>query len=162
MKIGILADSHDHLPAVALAAEAFRLAGVAQIIHAGDFVAPFALPPMQAAGVPVTAVLGNNDGERVGLAACFAKFGWQLQPKFAFATWAGVAVAVHHEPEPVEALARSGLYQVVVYGHTHELDLRRVGATLVINPGEAGGWLTGRRSAVVLDLETLQPQVIEL
>jgi hypothetical protein len=31
-----------------------------------------------------------------------------------------------------------------------------------INPGEAGGWLTGRATCVVIDTETLEADVIEL
>jgi len=163
MKVGILSDSHDNLPRLAEAVEAFRAAGVVHVIHAGDFVAPFALPPLRQAGVPVTAVFGNNDGERLVLKARFDSFGWTLAPKFAFPEVAGVRFAVHHEDDPVEALAASGLYAVVVYGHTHQVDIRRTGnGTLVVNPGETGGWLTGRATCVVLDLATLEPELIDL
>lgn len=162
MKVGILADSHDHMPAIRAAARTLLQAGVEHVIWAGDFVAPFALPPMQAVGVPITGVLGNNDGERLFLARRFAEYGWELQPKFAFPVLGTVRFAVHHEAEPVEALAQSGLYDVVVYGHTHELDVRHVGDALVINPGEACGWLTGAATCVVLELETLEPTVVNL
>ncbi|MBI5831396.1 MAG: metallophosphoesterase [Armatimonadetes bacterium] len=162
MKVGILADSHDHLHALRAAARTMLTAGVEHIIWAGDFVAPFALPPIQSVRVPVTGVLGNNDGERLFLARRFAEFGWELQPKFAFPTLGTVRFAVHHEQEPVDALAHSGLYDVVVYGHTHELDVRRVGDALVINPGETCGWLTGSATCVVLELESLEPTVVNL
>jgi hypothetical protein len=32
---------------------------------------------------------------------------------------------------------------VIIYGHTHEVDIR-IGSPLIINPGEAGGWLKGK------------------
>jgi len=162
MKVGILADSHDHLQALRAAARTMLTAGVEHILWAGDFVAPFALPPIHAVGVPVTGVFGNNDGERNYLAKRFADYGWELQPKFAFPVLGTVRFAMHHEPEPVEALAQSGLYDVVVYGHTHELVVRRAADALVINPGETCGWLTGAPSCVILELETLEPTVVNL
>lgn len=161
MKLGILSDSHDNVPAIETAVARLKEARVDFLIHAGDFVAPFALPPLREVGPPVIAVLGNNDGERVGLKARFDEYGWQLAPKFACPTLNDVRIAVHHEPEPVEALAASGLYQVVIYGHTHEMDIRDVdNGTLIINPGEVGGWLTGKHSLVVLDLERLEPTLV--
>jgi len=125
-------------------------------------VAPFALPPLEAVGVPVTAVFGNNDGELLILARRFASYGWTLAPKFALPVFGTVRVALHHEDDPVPALAASGRYDVVVYGHTHQLDIRQEGPALVINPGETCGWLTGRPTCVILDLETLEPTVVAL
>lgn len=151
MIVGILSDSHDNVPAVAAAVQAMREAGVQHLLHAGDFIAPFALAPLAELGVPVTGVLGNNDGERLVLAKRFADNGWTLGVKFAFLELGGLRIAMHHEPEPVDALARSGDYDVVVYGHTHAIDIRREGDAQVINPGETGGWVTGRRTWVLLD-----------
>ena len=163
MKLGILSDTHDNLPLLHRAAERLREAGVGHIVHAGDFVAPFALPPLREVEVPVTGVLGNNDGERVFLKARFDEYGWMLGAKFAFLELGGRRIAVHHEPEPVEALAASGLYEVVIYGHTHAVDIRPAASgTWIINPGEGGGWLTGHSTLVVLDLESLEPELVEL
>lgn len=162
MKIGILSDSHDNVPAIKAAVDRCRAAGIAQLLHAGDFIAPFALLPLAEAGAPVTAVFGNNDGERVGLARIAAERGWTLGAKFAFGEVGGLRFALHHEPEPVEALAASGLYDLVVYGHTHARDIRTVGRTLIVNPGEVGGWLTGERGLVILDTATGVPEVVSL
>lgn len=162
MKIGILADSHDNLPALAAAAARFKAAGVEQILHAGDFIAPFSLPPLVEAGAPVTAVFGNNDGERLYLATRFKDLGWTLQPKFAFLELAGRRIAMHHEPEPVEALAASGLYDLVVYGHSHTLEIRQAEEVLVVNPGECGGWLTGEQTVVIVDLPSMKTTVERL
>lgn len=162
MKIGLVADTHDNLPAIHNAVARLREHGVGALLHAGDFVAPFALPPWRELSVPVVGVLGNNDGERVILARRFAEFGWELGAKFAFVEFDSVRVAMHHEPEPVEALAASGLYDLVVYGHTHELAVRQIGAVWVVNPGEVGGWLTGRATCVVFDTAARIAEVIEL
>ena len=50
----------------------------------------------------------------------------------------------------------------MVYGHTHKPDIRKVGGTLVVNPGEAGGWLYGRSTVAVVDLESMEVELIDI
>jgi hypothetical protein len=54
------------------------------------------------------------------------------------------------------------MYDLVIYGHTHKAETHRVGETLVINPGEATDWLTGRGQVVVLDTETMETETFTL
>ena len=51
--------------------------------------------------------------------------------------------------------------EVVVTGHTHKPEVGR-GEPLLVNPGELGGWLTGRASLAILDLESLDVRVLYL
>jgi len=66
-----------------------------------------------------------------------------------------------HEPGILDALAGSGSVDVIIYGHTHEIDVRK-GPPLIINPGEAGGWLRDKCTIALLELETMAVEVIEL
>jgi putative phosphoesterase len=66
-----------------------------------------------------------------------------------------------HEPDEVDALAQSGVYDVIFYGHTHQIDIRK-GETLVINPGEACGWTTGRETVGILDLDAMDVEIVDL
>ncbi|MCS6862422.1 MAG: metallophosphoesterase [Abditibacteriales bacterium] len=161
MKLGVMSDSHDHVPNVRKAVELFCAEGVGLVVHAGDFVAPFALDPLRDLPCKVVAVLGNNDGEKVGLQKRCESMGFELQPKMATAQLGGRKIAVVHEPEPVEGLARSGLFDIVVYGHTHKIDIEK-GKTLILNPGEVGGWVTGRATVAVVDLDTLEVALHDL
>ena len=43
---------------------------------------------------------------------------------------------------------------VLIHGHTHNQEITQ-GKTVIINPGEAGGWLSGVSRAVVLDTDTM-------
>ncbi len=160
MKLGVMADSHDNLPAVRAAVELFRQLQVARVVHAGDFVAPFAVEPLADAGCPVLGVFGNNDGERVVLAERFRAIG-EIYPNLATLELAGRRIGAVHYPELAEPLAASGRFDLVVYGHTHRLDERRDGC-LLLNPGEVGGWLTGRSTAAVVDLDTLAVEIHDL
>ncbi len=66
-----------------------------------------------------------------------------------------------HQPKFLKALIASGEYDLIVYGHTHQVDIRQ-GRPLVVNPGECGGWLTGRTTIATVDLETMKPEVHDL
>jgi len=161
MQIGILADSHDNRPAMARAAALFRAAGCGLVIHAGDFVAPFAARELEKAGCPVRAVFGNCDGEKGGLEAALAGFGIIQKAPFGFA-WAGLEFLVTHLDAPVLSYIKKKKYDVIVYGHTHNPEVRRAGRTLVINPGETGGWLTSRSTVALLDTDRKDAEIVGL
>ncbi len=160
MKLGVMADSHDNVPMVRRAVELFNQRGVDLVIHAGDFVAPFAVAPLADLDCRVVAVFGNNDGERVVLAKKLEAIG-EVHPNLAEVELGGKRIAAMHYPELAEPIAASGIYDLVIYGHTHEIDLRP-GATTVLNPGEVGGWLSGRSTVAVVDLEGLNVEIVDL
>ncbi|MFQ6056041.1 MAG: metallophosphoesterase family protein [Methanosarcinales archaeon] len=49
-----------------------------------------------------------------------------------------------------------------MYGHTHKNDIRKIHNTLVINPGEGGGWLYGDKTLAILDLEKMKAEIIRI
>ena len=160
MKIGVMADSHDNVGKIRQAVALFNEEQVGLVLHAGDFVAPFAVQPLRDLSCRVVAVFGNNDGERIGLANQFVGFG-EVHPNLATTTAAGRRIAVVHYPELARPLARSGDYDLVIFGHTHEVD-ERIEKGLLLNPGEVGGWLTGRCTAALVDLESLKVDIRDL
>ena len=160
MRIGVMADSHDNVPAIRKAVELFNDEQVSLVVHAGDFVSPFAVKPLHELDCRVLAVFGNNDGERLGVAGQFTRIG-EVHANLGTTTAAGRRIAVVHYPELAEPLARSGDYDLVVFGHTHEVE-ERVEKGLLLNPGEVGGWLTGRSTVALVDLETLQVEIRDL
>ncbi len=169
MKLGIMADSHDNVPMVRRAVELFNRRRVDLVIHAGDFVAPFAVAPLAELDCRVVAVFGNNDGERVVLAKKFEAIG-EVHPNLAEAGLGGRRIAAMHYPELAEPIAASGRHDLVIYGHTHEIDVRQAEtaapearpSTTLLNPGEVGGWLTGRSTAAIVELEDMQVEIVEL
>jgi putative phosphoesterase len=151
MKIGILSDTHDNLDRLRNAIDLFREQEVEALLHAGDFVAPFVVPLLAGLGKPVYGVFGNNDGERLGLMAAFRRLGPLNQPPMPLIL-DKVRILLMHEPVLLEPLARSGEYDLIVYGHLHQPEVRREAETLILNPGECSGWGTGRGQVVTLDL----------
>ena len=67
MKIGIISDTHDNVPKVKEAVTIFNEEGVDLVIHAGDYIAPFAVAPLNNLKCDYVGVFGNNDGEKLGL-----------------------------------------------------------------------------------------------
>jgi putative phosphoesterase len=160
MKIGVISDTHDNLPKIKKAVELFNAEGAQLVIHAGDIIAPFAAEAMNKLQCRVIAVLGNNDGEKIILAKKFEDIG-ELHANMAQIEIGGRKIAVVHYSDSVEALAVSGQFDIVIYGHTHKLDVRK-GRTLVVNPGECGGWVTGKCTVALIDLDKLDVEIREL
>jgi len=158
--VGLIADTHDNRPAIQKAVELFNDRGVGLVLHAGDFVAPFTAKDFAKLNSTFVGVFGNNDGECVGLRNAFKEIG-EIYAGIHTFRYEGKALVLMHEPSCVVALARSGDFGVIVYGHTHEVDVRE-GKTLVVNPGEASGWVNDRCTAAILDLEPMKVDVIDL
>ncbi|OGD24130.1 MAG: hypothetical protein A2Y56_14515 [Candidatus Aminicenantes bacterium RBG_13_63_10] len=148
--IGILSDSHDNIIALGRAVALFRDRGCRLVLHAGDFVAPFAAKELAAARCPVKAVFGNCDGEVKGLTETVRDFGEVRRAPFIF-KWEGLRFLLAHLDRMVEGYAAEKAYDIIIFGHTHKPEVRRAGSSLLINPGEAGGWLTGRSTVALLD-----------
>lgn len=158
--IGIVSDTHDHLANLRRALELLRAQGVELVLHAGDFVSPFVAAPFQEAGLSVIGVFGNNDGDKLFLQKRFSEVG-ELHFGPHELEVGGRKILLMHEPRALEALVASGRYDLVVYGHTHRPEARP-GPTLVVNPGELGGWLTGRGTLALVDLAALRAEILEL
>jgi len=85
---------------------------------------------------PAAAALGNNDVDRLSLLATAADLGIQMS-EVREGVLDSTRVAVvhgHHRPTLMQAV-RSGLYDLIVTGHSHRLRDERVGSTRVANPG---------------------------
>ncbi|ALL00336.1 Putative phosphoesterase [Pyrodictium delaneyi] len=170
MLIGVVSDTHDSQEAARRAARLLLSRGAELVLHLGDIVAPFTLRRFHEEGVKkLIAVYGNNCGERLGLQRVAASLGYEIHDWPHTVEIAGRRILMIHGIGPaektrkfVEALAASGHYDAVLYGHTHEVDMRRIGSTLILNPGEACGCLTGRRTVALLDTETMEAELLEL
>ncbi len=98
------------------------------------------------------AVFGNCDGEKLGLKMAIEPYGEIQQEPFAF-SHAGKEILLCHIDLPVSKYVASGKYDIVIFGHTHKTEVRKQGKTLSVNPGETGGWLTGKFTVALIDPE---------
>ena len=163
MLVGLMADSHDRVPAIRELLERMIERGAGMVLHAGDYCSPFSLAPFLELSMPFAGVFGRNDGDREGLKAYAAK---------------GVGIELYESPHSIEVGGRRILlvhdlgevaarsleaHEIIVHGFTHDQEIRELdnGATIV-NPGEACGWLHGTPAAAILDLDTKQIEFISL
>ncbi len=162
MRIGLMADSHDRIPAIAELVRLMQEGGASMLIHAGDYCAPFSLSPIEAANMSLSGVFGRNDGDTQGLLAkATAGFGAELFEGPHSFDLGGERVLVVHDIGDVQ-LRSIEAHSIVVHGFTHQQEMKSRGDTLIVNPGEACGWLFGSPKAAILDLDTKKVEFITL
>ena len=147
------------MAAISKAVALFNAEQVVQVLHAGDIVSPFTFELLRGLQAPFGGVFGNNDGDRLLLRERSAG-ALHTQPHFV--TLDGMRGVIVHEPQLVKSLARSGDFDLVVYGHTHVPDVHREGTALVVNPGKAASLNKGRSTVAVLETETREARIVEL
>jgi len=158
-----MADTHDRLEAVEKAVEFFNREGVEHVLHAGDLVSPFVAPIFKKLNAKLHYVWGNNEGDREFVRLKFGELGIRPLGDFASLELEGRRIALlHGTHQPiVNSLVKSGLFDIIVRGHTHRAEVIE-GKTLVANPGEVCGYLSGRRTVAMLDLAKLRAEIIKL
>lgn len=161
MKIGIISDTHDNPEHIHQAKIVFADKKVPYIVHLGDYVAPFIFRLFD--GMKVHGIFGNNDGDRVRLFGVAKDIGAEIHGDFYAFDEDGVSFACYHGTEqPItNALIKSGTYDVVLCGHTHEAAHEVIGKTTFVNPGTAHGF--GKRASVaIFDTESKKPEFMDL
>jgi putative phosphoesterase len=159
MLIGIMSDTHDNLILVKKAIELFNDRKVGYVIHAGDYTSPFTLKLFKELKCKYVGIFGNNDGDKLLLLEraegniCNQPYIFTLNNR---------KIVVMHEHNVADALADSGHFDLVIYGHTHKPDVRKVKNTLVVNPGEVSSWLYGKSTVALADLNKMEAEIVEL
>ncbi|WP_440059178.1 metallophosphoesterase [Thermogladius sp. 4427co] len=170
MIVGVISDSHDNILALEKVLDRILREGITTIIHLGDIISPFTVRIMRETikgRAKVIGVLGNNDGDILMLYKLFADAGWQLYSGIKTIELNGRRLMIFHgygsidETENLaQAMAKSANVDAVLYGHTHKAVNELVGNKLLLNPGEVCGYLTGKVSYALLDLDKLRAQIL--
>lgn len=137
-----------------------RLRSADVILHAGDVTAASVLDELEALGPPVHAVHGNMDDATLK----------DRLPGARVVDLGGLRIGMTHDAGPrVGREERLAAHfpgcAAVIYGHTHEPLIARMGETWILNPGSP----TERRRApvhtmLVLDVmdATIRPELVAL
>jgi len=162
--VGLIADTHDRLKMVDKAIKKLNEQKVELVLHAGDYIAPFVIPMFKELKAKLVGVFGNNDGDHELLKKRFSELGLEIRGGFAELNVDGLKIALlhGHEEELLKALINSEGFDVVVHGHTHKAEVYRKGKTLVVNPGEVCGYLSGKSTIALLDTDKGEAEIIEL
>ncbi len=157
MKIALIADTHDHIERLTQALDIFAQASAQALIHAGDIVSPFTAEKLSTFDGPIRVVYGNCDGERQGL----HRFLKSIVDGPIFFELAGRSFVLAHSRRQIhnDLLSRADL---AVVGHTHTFSQNRHKGTLIINPGECCGRVTGQPTVALLDSDNLSVELSNL
>ena len=162
MRIGVIADTHDRLPAIAELVKQMQAGGASLILHAGDYCSPFALRAFEDAQVSLAGVFGKNDGDHQGLLQrAQSAFGAELFGSPHSFEIGGKRILLVHDIGEVQQRSLSA-HEIVIHGSTHQQEMKTRGDTLILNPGEGCGWLYGTPSAALLDLDTKHVEFLTL
>jgi putative phosphoesterase len=165
MLIGIISDTHDNLQMVEKAVKRLNDEKVNLVLHAGDYVAPFVIPKFKALNAKLIGVFGNNDGDHELLKKRFGETSnCEIRGRFALIDVEGFKIALLHgdETELLNALMDCECFNAVVHGHMHTTGVRKKGKTLIVNPGEVCGYLTGKSTLALMDTTAKEARIIEL
>jgi len=169
MLLGVLSDSHDNLPMIEAAVKALEEAGVEHVLHCGDVISPFTVPHFRPFKGRMTVLLGNNDGDHLTLSRRFSELDIEVRLGPCRLTLDRLHILALHGyngPDHTEKLARTLAagkeYNAIIFGHTHRPLQEHRDDTLLLNPGEVCGYLTGQATVAVLDTETRKAEIINL
>ena len=161
MRVGIFADTHDHLDNIRRAVDELNRAECEVVLFAGDLVSTFAVPPLRKLKCPLVACYGDNEGNKVGLQAGFSIIGTIAEPPVRYVARDGTRFVIVHMERQLRGHEEP--FDVAVYGHTHKPFVSRdEQGRLFINPGETSGWTFGRPTLAVLETTTREVRVIDL
>ena len=164
MKIAILSDIHDNLWKLDVVLP--FIGSCDALICCGDLCSPFVIDEL-ATGFPrsIHIVFGNNDADLFRITTKTKPYPHvRLYGEYCEIDFDGKRFAVNHFDYLARPIAKSGIYDVVCFGHNHQFEVATYGRTLALNPGSimgakfGGGMREDTESTfIVYDTETNTP-----
>ncbi len=153
MKIAIISDTHDNLANIKKAFKVINEEGIETVLHCGDVATYETLKEISNIFQgKVCIALGNMDQDyKLKPGIFFKKI--EVVENYGEIEAGGKKIVFSHFPETAKELAKSSNYDIVFYGHTHKPWKEKVGATLLVNPGNLAGILY-KATFAVYDTET--------
>ena len=158
-RVGVVSDTHNHLANVTRIVELLNDASVDAVVHTGDVTQAKTLRVLAGLAAPLVGVWGNNDLERESLDAVCAEFGFHFIDGLLELRWSGRRVFVVHDPLEIDATVHTRA-DVILHGHIHRRVEERENGMLVFNPGECAGHVPGSNSIGIVDLQTLECEIL--
>jgi len=161
--VGLIADTHVPARAPCIPKMVFKIfENVDFIVHAGDLVKLEVIDELEQLA-PVLAVYGNMDGPEVSGAL----------PKLNSLKIYDWKIGVMHDPHTLfgrgkmREIAKQNNFDVFVYGHTHNADIKWEGKILYINPGSPTNPMASfmnKPSVALLKVtkEAITPEIIQI
>jgi putative phosphoesterase len=159
MRIGVISDTHNHLPNTRRIVELLNEASVDRVVHTGDVTQAKTLRVLADLDAPLYGVFGNNDLERSDLEATCHELGHHFADPPLHLTWADRRIVVVHDPLDLHPPLLSEV-DIALHGHDHRHRVEAHWGALVFNPGECAGHIPGYNQVGVVDLVVLEADVL--
>jgi putative phosphoesterase len=163
MKIAIMSDSHDNWAKLTEAIGIANKEDCTHLLFAGDLIAPPGIVVLEKFNGKIHFVWGNNEAEKVGITRKMdASEKITLEGDIFESEIHGVKVFMNHYPRIAELAAKSDEFDLCIYGHTHEYREEKINDTILINPGEIQGYLTGNSTFIIFDSQARKVKKVNL
>ncbi len=161
MRIGVFADTHDHLGHIRRIVEICNERRFDRVFFAGDLVSTFAIPPLRRLEMPLIGCFGDNEGNKVGIYGGMQVIGVIGEPPFGTVLPDGTRVLLTHQKELLPDDVSQA--DVILFAHTHKPYVRRdASGRLALNPGEASGWTYGRPTMAWFDTQSREAEILDI
>ena len=157
MKLAIVSDSHDNLATLEKAFSWLNRNKINLVLHCGDVCSPGMLKEMSKTFPgQIHLVFGNVDGDQYSMLA--AKERGELDHVVFHGNLGKLEVekkkiAFCHDPLLARGLAKTGEYDLVFYGHTHQPWEERIANCRLVNPGTLAG-MFNKATFAIYDTKT--------
>lgn len=160
MLLGVISDTHGHVPNTARAVRMLDSLRVAEVLHCGD-IGSSEIVAMFAAW-PTHFVFGNVDYDREGLKDAIGRAGQTCCGQFGAIRREDRKIAFLHgdDSRRLAQTIAEGEFALVCHGHTHISRIEHAGATLVLNPGAV--FRARPHSIAIVELPGLQATIVPL
>ena len=163
MKVAIISDVHDNFHNLVLFFEQVKKCKVEKIIFLGDFINNGIAKMLASADVPVIAIWGNNDGEKVAITKTSLAKGSNMT--IGFGTYDSVEIDgrnifITHYPLLAKPMAKSGDFDAVFYGHNHNHNIDKIDDCIIVNPGEISAHKTKEASFAIYNTKDNSAEII--
>lgn len=160
MQLGIVSDTHGHVPYALQAVRMLDSLQVEAVLHCGDIGSPDIVGLFSA--WPTHFVFGNVDDNQQELLQAIRQAGQTCHGRFGRLELAGRKIAFLHGDDGMllRETIDGGEWDLVCHGHTHVARQARCGETLVLNPGAL--YRATPHSIAQVELPTLVATIIPL
>jgi putative phosphoesterase len=159
VRIGVFADSHDHIGNIRLVVEEFNRRKCDLVLFAGDLVSPIAIPPLRKLDCPMISCFGDNEGNRPGVKAGMKIIGPIDEGPIPITTEDGTKIVMTHIWKEVPKTE----CDAIIYAHTHKPKIHTSeSGILCVNPGELAGWVFGDATYVIMETKPLSAELFSL
>lgn len=168
MKVCILSDSHDNRKLLEQSVKQAIDEGAEAVLHCGDVVAAGTLSVLYKYELPIHVIHGNNAGDSYTMHRVVEKSQGLItyHGQDAGIVLADKRIFIVHYPHYAEAMALTGDWDLICFGHDHEVAIRTVDnvkgkQTVLANPGTVAG-IGANPTYIIADLESMNFEVREV